>query len=77
MPEHHLLWDHQPHPHPVKVCTIRQVVGRVGYCISNPQLVTYRKSRQEQQMMELVVHKVLTRHRRAGTFCVGPTGRWW
>ena len=39
-----------PTPTPVKVSTIRQV--------------TYRKSRQKQQMLEPVVHRVFTRHRR-------------
>ena len=51
-------------PTPVKVSTIRQVVERVGGCSSSPQQVTYRKSRQKQQMLEPVVHRVLTRHRR-------------
>ena len=53
-----------PTPTPVKVSTIRQVVERVGGCSSSPQQVTYRKSRQKQQMLEPVVHRVITRHRR-------------
>ena len=53
-----------PTPTPVKVSTIRQVVERVGGCSSSPQQVTYRKSRQKQQMLEPVVHRVFTRHRR-------------
>ena len=43
-----------PTPTPVKVSTIRQVVERVGGCSSSPQQVTYRKSRQKQQMLDPV-----------------------
>jgi len=49
---------------PEKVSTIRQVVERAGGLSASPQQVAFRNSKREQQMLELVVHRVFTRSRR-------------
>jgi len=49
---------------PEKVSTIRQVVERAGGLSASPQQVAFRNSKREQQMLELVVHRVFTRVRR-------------
>ena len=46
--------------------TIRLVVERVSGCSSSPQQVTYRKNRREQQLLELVVHRLFTKHSMSG-----------
>lgn len=58
-PEHHL-----PHRHPSDGVHHQAGGGKSCGCCSSPQQLTYRKSRQEQQVLELVVYRVFIRLRR-------------
>ena len=52
-----------PSPTTVKVSNVRQVVERLVGCSSSAQQV---QGKRERQVLELVVHRVFTRHRWSG-----------
>lgn len=49
---------------PEKLSTIRQVVERLGGFSSSPQQVDFRKDTRDQQVLEVVVHRVFNKVRR-------------